>query len=60
LREHSAALLGLKFSPDDQVVILWDVEKILSLDSLEYACDWAKDYLNTNAMAKDSNRKVTM
>jgi WD40 repeat protein len=34
---------------DDRTVILWDMERILKLDELAYACDRVRDYLRTNA-----------
>jgi hypothetical protein len=43
---------------DDRTVILWDVEPILKLDELAYACDRVRDYLRTNADAKEEDRHL--
>jgi len=39
-------------------VILWDVERILKLDELAYACDLVRDYLRTNALVEESDRSL--
>jgi WD40 repeat protein len=43
---------------DDGTVILWDVERILKLDELGYACDRVRDYLRTNAPREESDRSL--
>jgi WD40 repeat protein len=43
---------------DDRTVILWDVERILKLDELAYACDRVRDYLRTNAQVAHSERPL--
>lgn len=43
---------------DDTLVILWDLQQIRSLNPLEYACDWVRDYLRTNAEVSKSDRSL--
>ena len=28
--------------------MMWDLNKIRTVNELEYACDWVRDYLRTN------------
>ncbi len=44
----------IAFVGDERTVILWDVERILKLDELAYACDRVRDYLRTNAQLQES------
>ena len=65
LEGHSATIWGVDFSPDgkmlasvgeDSTVTLWNLERILPLDELNYACDWVRDYLRTNAELSEGDR----
>lgn len=67
LPAHRGIVISLAFSADsnavtsggdDGLVILWDLQKIRSLDPLQYACDWVQDYLRTNAEVKESDRTL--
>jgi len=67
LTGHTSGVRAVAFHPtlpllasagDDQSIILWNVDRILKLDPLTYACAWAQDYLTTNAALNPSDRAL--
>ncbi|HEY9603399.1 MAG TPA: AAA-like domain-containing protein [Allocoleopsis sp.] len=57
LKGHRAGVRNVIFHPhrpilasagDDQTLVLWNLQQILHLDPLTYACNWVRDYLRTN------------
>jgi WD40 repeat protein len=64
---HSGFITSLAFSPDgnylysggvDDRLIAWDIPKIAAVDTLEYACNWVQDYLQTNADVTERDRSL--
>ncbi|MEM1168758.1 MAG: hypothetical protein AAGJ08_06660 [Cyanobacteria bacterium P01_H01_bin.35] len=63
---HTTTINGIAFSPDGKQIasvsqkqgMIWDIENILKLDELTYACNWVRDYLQTNSEIEDSYRDL--
>jgi len=67
LQGHNNSIWSVVFSPDSQTlatagedskVMLWHLDAILQLDTLEYACDWAKNYLQNSDEVNPSDRQL--
>jgi WD40 repeat protein len=68
LAGHESFISSLAYSADgsllfsgsgDGQLIAWDLEKIASLDPLEFACGWGvQDYLATNKEVQESDRSL--
>ncbi|HAZ44920.1 MAG TPA: hypothetical protein DDW76_22515 [Cyanobacteria bacterium UBA11369] len=67
LKGHRSGVRTVAFHPrlpiiatagDDQTIILWNLEPILNLKPLSYACNWARDYLQTNIKLDPDNSKL--
>ena len=67
---HNNSVWSAAFSPDsrtlvtageDSKVILWNLNNILQLDTLKYACNWVKDYLrHSNPQDRKLCKKTIM
>ncbi|MEO0825430.1 MAG: AAA-like domain-containing protein [Cyanobacteria bacterium J06639_16] len=63
---HGAGFRSVKFSnrgelitvTEDGTLTLWNLEEILSLNELNYACDWVADYLRTNVEVAEGDRTL--
>ncbi|MEM1256467.1 MAG: AAA-like domain-containing protein, partial [Cyanobacteria bacterium P01_H01_bin.21] len=63
---HGPGFKDVKFSPTGELVTVaedgtlarWNLEEVLALNELEYACAWIGDYLRTNADVADSDRTL--
>ena len=57
---------SVRFSPsgelmtaaEDGMITLWNLEEILAMNKLEYACDWIADYLENNSEVLESDRTL--
>lgn len=38
--------------------MIWDIEQILNLDELAYACNLVRDYLHNNTEVEESDRTL--
>ncbi|MEO1094410.1 MAG: AAA-like domain-containing protein [Cyanobacteria bacterium J06638_28] len=63
---HGAGFKSVKFSStgelvtatDDGTLTRWNLEEVLALNELEYACTWIADYLRTNSEVAESDRAL--
>ncbi len=64
---HSSGVWRVAFSPDskflvsggeDKTLILWNLEQILALENVRYACHWVEDYLKTNLEISAEDRQL--
>ena len=44
--------------PKNQKVIVWNLEKLLTLDALRYSCNQIRDYLHNSTEVKPSDRHL--
>ena len=60
-------ITALTFSPQGDVLysgsdngqlIVWDLEQIMTLDPVAYACDWVKDYLQNSEVLSSRDRQI--
>jgi WD40 repeat protein len=67
LSGHDGVVNTVAFTPDDKFIIsgaddgtliIWDIDQILSLDNLNYACNWVKDYLQTNVEVSPEQKQL--
>lgn len=67
LKGHTSGIRSLVFRPDgkvlasvgdDKAVVFWNIANIVELKPLDYACDWVKDYLHTNPLVTETDRKL--
>ena len=67
LTGHDSTVWSVGFSPDgsslisasdDQKVILWNIQRIVNLNFLDYACSWTGDYLQTNSEVTEEKKHL--
>ncbi|MGP1382676.1 MAG: AAA-like domain-containing protein [Thainema sp.] len=67
LSRHTAIVQSVVFSPDgqtlysssgDKTIIQWDLDPILNLDPVDYACSWLADYLANNQNLSNRDRAL--
>jgi len=67
LKGHDAAVRSLVFHKDGQILtsvgddgslVFWKIPSILKLQPLDYACNWVRDYLDTNPTVTDTYREL--
>ena len=63
---HGPGFKSVKFSSTGELVTVaedgtlarWNLEEVLALNELEYACAWIADYLRTNSEVPESDRTL--
>lgn len=67
LKGHGSGVRTLTFRQDGKVLtsvgddgslVMWNIPTILKLHPLDYACNWVRDYLHTNAKVTESDRQL--
>ncbi|MBE9142835.1 AAA-like domain-containing protein [Planktothrix mougeotii] len=67
LPRHQSMVFSVAFTEDgnflvsggeEGTVILWNLNNIRTLNPLNYACDWVRDYLRTNIEVEESDRSL--
>ncbi|MBE9110691.1 AAA-like domain-containing protein [Nodosilinea sp. LEGE 07298] len=67
LKQHNSGVRSVAFNRegtvlasvgDDETVVFWNLEPILTLAPLSYGCDWVADYLRTNSTLKAGDRNL--
>ncbi len=67
LEGHQSGVRAVAFHPtlpllasagDDQTIRLWNLDQILQLQPLPYACQWVQDYLATNPTVEPGDRAL--
>ena len=67
LSRHTKRIRTIAWHPDgksiasgsqDSSLIIWNLDNILNLNELEYACNWVRDYLHTNTEIGESDRHL--
>jgi hypothetical protein len=60
-------VMGVAFTADSNFLvsggdpgslIIWNLKNIRTLNNLNYACNWVRDYLRTNAEVEESDRHL--
>ena len=63
---HGPGFKDVKFSPTGELVTVaedgtlawWNLDEVLALNELDYACAWIADYLRTNSEVAESDRTL--
>lgn len=67
LKAHKSGIRSLAFHPDghvlasagdDAALVFWQLDNILQLEPLTYACNWVQDYLATNVDVTQRDRAL--
>jgi len=58
LTQNSAQSRWLFSASADERLIRWNLEAVMTVDPLDYACDWVQDYLTTHADLGDETRQI--